>query len=122
MSARPTMPSTAPRRPKLLRIPLFRLLAINLAMGTALAIFLVGGLLWLNPGGLRHLIFTDRSPGVALGLLLFGFIVTFGSTAMGSAIMAMGQREAEDDDGPGGRSRLVRQEIGQALRRTSSRA
>ena len=34
------------------------------------------GLLWLDPGGLRHLIFTDRSPGVALGLLLFGFIVT----------------------------------------------
>jgi hypothetical protein len=106
-----------PRRPKLLRTPLFRLLAINLAMGTALAVFLVGGLLWLDPGGLRHLIFTDRSPGVALGLLLFGFIVTLGSTAMGSAIMAMGQREA-DDDGPRGGRRLVAQELGQALRQT----
>ena len=99
------------RRPKLLRTPLFRLLAINLAMGTALAVFLVGGLLWLDPGGLRHLIFTDRSPGVALGLLLFGFVVTLGSTAMGSAIMAMGQRE-RDDDKPRGGSRLVAQEIG----------
>ena len=114
------MQRTKPRRPRLLRTPLFRLLAINLAMGMALAVFLVGGLLWLNPGGLRHLIFTDRSPGVALGLLLFGFIVTFGSTAMGSAIMAMGQRET-DDDGPGGGSRLVAQEIGQALRQTGSR-
>ncbi len=109
-----------PRRPKLLRSPLFRLLAINLAMGMALAVFLVGGLLWLNPGGLRHLIFTDRSPGVALGLLLFGFIVTFGSTAMGSAIMAMGQREADDDEPRGGR-RLVAQEMGKALLRTGSR-
>ena len=103
-----------PRRPKLLRTPLFRLLAINLGIGTALAVFLVGGLLWLNPGGLRHLIFTDRSPGVALGLLLFGFIVTFGSTAMGSAIMAMGQREADDDE-PRGPRGLVRQELGRSL-------
>ena len=111
------MQPTKPRRPKLLRTPLFRLLAINLAMGTTLAVFLVGGLLWLNPGGLRHLIFTDRSPGVALGLLLFGFIVTLGSTAMGSAIMAMGQREADDDEPRGGR-RLVAQEMSpQDLRR-----
>jgi hypothetical protein len=84
-------------RPKLFRYPLFRLLAINLAAGVALACLLVGGLLWLNPGGLRHLIFTDRSPGVALGLLLFGFAVTLGSTAMGSAIMALGHRETKDE-------------------------
>src|SRR5487761_2042457 len=92
------------------RTPLFRLLAINLAMGSALAVFLVGGLLWLDPGGLRHLIFTDRSPGIALGLLLFGFIVTLGSTAMGSAIMAMGRSE-KGDDGPRGGIRLVKQEM-----------
>jgi hypothetical protein len=78
-----------------LRVPLFRLLAINLAAGVALAAALVGGLLALNPGGLRHLIFADASPGTALGLLLFGFVVTLGSAAMGSAIMAMGR--AGDD-------------------------
>jgi hypothetical protein len=109
-----------PRR-SLWRTPLFRLLAINLAIGTMLAVFLVGGLLWLDPGGLRHLIFADRSPATALGLLLFGFIVTFGSTAMGSAIMAMGRREGEED-GPRGPARLVAQEIGKALRRNGSRA
>ena len=75
------------RRPRLLRAPLFRLLAINLAAGVSLAVVLVGGLLWLNPGGLRDLILADRSPATALGLLLFGFVVTFGSTAMGTAIM-----------------------------------
>ena len=72
------------------------LLAINLAAGVALAALVVGGLLALNPGGLRHLIFADASPGTALGLLLFGFVVTFGSAAMGTAIMAMG-RAADDE-------------------------
>jgi hypothetical protein len=90
------MPGTL-RGPKLFHYPLFRLLAINLAAGLLLAVLLVGGLLWLDPGGLRHLIFTDRSPAVALGLLLFGFMVTFASAAMGSAIMALGQRETEHD-------------------------
>jgi hypothetical protein len=94
------------RGARLFCLPLFRLLAINLAIGTALAVFLVGGLLWLDPGGLRHLIYTDRSPGVALGLLLFGFMVTLGSTAMGSAIMALGRREV-DDDTPRGPPRLA---------------
>ena len=56
----------------------------------------------LNPGGLRHLIFADRAPGIALGLL-FGFIVTFGSAAMGSAIMAAGRREGDDDEPRGPR-------------------
>ena len=84
-----------PRRFSFLRVPLFRLLAINLAAGVALATLVVGGLLALNPGGLRHLIFADASPGTALGLLLFGFVVTFGSAAMGTAIMALG-RAVED--------------------------
>jgi hypothetical protein len=88
-------PAPRPRRFGFLRVPLFRLLAINLAAGVTLAMLAVGGLLALNPGGLRHLIFADASPGTALGLLLFGFVVTFGSTAMGTAIMAMG-RAAED--------------------------
>ena len=45
-----------PRKFNFLRVPLFRLLAINLAAGVALATLLVGGLLMLNPGGLRDLI------------------------------------------------------------------
>lgn len=88
-------------RRSLLRLPLLRLLAINLALGLGMATLLVGGLLALNPGGLRHLIFADRSPGVALGLLLISFFVTFGSTAMGTAIMALGRNE-EDGGGSGG--------------------
>jgi acyl-coenzyme A thioesterase PaaI-like protein len=88
-------------------MPLARLLAINLGIGVAVAVLLVGGLLVLNPGGLRDLIFADRSPFVPIGLLLGGFIVTLGSTAMGTAIMAMGV--GEQDDGPRGGLRVVKQ-------------
>lgn len=93
--------------------PLARLLAINLAIGAALAVLLVGGLLLLNPGGLRDLIFADRSPLVPIGLLLGGFIVTLGSTAMGTAIMAAGEW---DDDGASGGLRM--QEV---ARKTATR-
>jgi hypothetical protein len=101
-----------PRRLRLLRVPLFRLLAINLAAGMAVAALLVVGLLALDPGGLRELIFADRSPGTALGLLLFGFIVTFGSAAMGTAIMMAGAPQVEDE-GPRGPPRLMPQRASQ---------
>ena len=90
-------------------MPLTRLLAINLGIGAALAVLLVGGLLVLNPGGLRDLIFADSSPLVPIGLLLGGFIVTLGSTAMGTAIMAMGV--GEWDDAPRGGMRVVKQRV-----------
>ncbi len=93
--------------PIIFRTPFFRLLAINLALGASIAVLLVGGLLWLDLGGLRHLIVADRAPAVALGLLLFGFIVTFGSTVMGTAVMAMGQREIENDETRGGDGEAV---------------
>ncbi|KQT13398.1 MULTISPECIES: hypothetical protein [Bradyrhizobium] len=104
-------PPQAPR-PALLRIPLFRLLAINLAIGACAAALLVGGLLWLNPGHLRELIFADSAPGVALILLLASFLITFGSAAMGSAIMAQGRNE-NGDKGGGHGSRLAVQEVAQ---------
>ena len=91
--------------------PLARLLLINLAIGGVVTLLLVGGLLALNPGGLRDLIFTDRSPGIALALLLMSFFITFGSTAMGTAIMALGQRERSDKPPRGPRRRRWR-EIG----------
>src|SRR5437870_5815283 len=104
------MPNDAPgdnqQRLNILRVPLLRLLATNLAAGAAAAGLLVGGLLTLNPYGLRDLIFSDNSPGTAFGLLLLGFIATFGSSAMGSAIMAMGKKQ-DEDEGPRGPPRLV---------------
>ena len=86
-------------RMAIFRVPLFRLLAINLAAGAAAAVLLLGGLLALNPHGLRDLILADHSPATAIGLLLFGLFITFGSTAMGTAIMALGGLA---DSGAGG--------------------
>jgi len=83
-------PSQPPRSQAISAEPLFRLLAMNFCVGLSLAVLLVGGLLLTNPGHICELIVADRSPVVALGLLLFGFVVTLGSTVMGTAIMAMG--------------------------------
>ena len=92
----------------ILRVPLLRLLAINLAIGTAVAMLLVGGLIAFNLYGLRDLIVADYSPATALGLLLFGLFITLGSTAMGTAIMALGSLAdggANSGGGPGRRAR-----------------
>ena len=82
--------STGSSSTRLLRQPLFRLLAINLGIGLAMAVLMFGGLLALNPQGLRDLILADASSAVALGLLLSGFVVTFGGVAIGGAIMSIG--------------------------------
>jgi hypothetical protein len=70
-------------------MPLLRLLGINCAAGTAVALIAVTGLLFVN-AQLRELIFSDQSPAVPLVLLGGGFIVTFASVVMGSAIMRLG--------------------------------
>ncbi|MGY8679837.1 hypothetical protein Q2941_18855 [Bradyrhizobium sp. UFLA05-153] len=98
------------KRLALLRVPLFRLLAINLAIGACAATLLVGGLLLINPAHLRDLIFADSSPLVAIFLLLGSFLVTFGSAAMGSAIMAQGRKE-NDGGGGGGKLHLAPQKL-----------
>ncbi|WP_245470922.1 hypothetical protein [Bradyrhizobium guangzhouense] len=118
------MPNTerpaGPRRFRLLRVPLFRLLAINLAIGACAAALLVGGLLWLNPGHLRELILADRAPGIGLVLLLASFVITFGSAAMGSAIMAQGRKQDEDGGG-GGRHIAIGDAVVVAARTTDGK-
>ena len=69
---------------------LLRLLGLNCAAGIAVAALAVGGLLAFNPL-LRNLILEDHSPAVALALLAGGFVVTFASAVMGSAVMRLGQ-------------------------------
>ncbi|MEY9182327.1 hypothetical protein ABIG06_003935 [Bradyrhizobium sp. USDA 326] len=59
-----------------------------------------------------ELIFADRAPGVALLLLLASFLITFGSAAMGTAIMAQGRKE-DTDKGGGHGSRLAVPELTQ---------
>jgi hypothetical protein len=81
------------------RLPLLRLLATNLAIGVTVATLMLLGLMALNPSGLRDLIFADRDGAAAAALLVFGLIVTFGSVAMGTAIMALGRKPPKDEGG-----------------------
>ncbi len=53
-----------------------------------------GGVLAFDIGGLGTLIRGAESPGLALFLLFFGFSITFGSAALGAALIQIG-----NDDG-----------------------
>ena len=83
------------------RSPLIRLLAVNLTLGIGIAALMLGGLMALNPGNLRGLIVADRNGATALILLGFGLVVTFGSVAMGTAIMMLGRKQKQDNVGGG---------------------
>lgn len=83
---------------------LFRLLAGNLAIGSFVAVGTVAGLIATDAQGLRGLLMNDSDPMVAILLLTFGFVITFGSAAMGAAIMALSRPEASG--GGGGRKAL----------------
>jgi hypothetical protein len=85
--------------------PLLKLLAINLALGLALAGVIVGGLLLTDAHGLRSLIERDSASFIALALLTFGFAVTFGSVLMGAAVMLLPDR---GDEPPSGGKRQAR--------------
>lgn len=90
----------------LLRLPLLRLLAVNLAIGVSVAVLMLGGLMALNPLKLRDLILADQAGGAALALLMFGFLITFGSAAMGTAIMMLG-RKPKCGGGGGGKRQVL---------------
>ena len=68
--------------------PLLRLLAVNLALGVAVAALAWGGLLAFDAHGLRGLIARDQSPIVPLALLLFATPASAWVTGLG-AVAAM---------------------------------
>jgi len=51
------------------------------------------GMVATNLGSLRDLVLNTDGGWVAFALLTFGLVVTFGSIAIGGAIMAIGSRE-----------------------------
>ncbi len=78
---------------------LLKLLVHNLVMGIAAGWVTLGGLLFINIGGLRDILFASSDPILTLVLLAFGFTITFGSLAMGVAIMTL---PYDRDPGKGG--------------------
>ncbi len=79
--------------------PLLRFLALNLAFGVVVALLALGGLMALDVHGLRHLVLQDQSPLIPLIVLALGFIVTFASSLMGTAIMALGETPSDTPSG-----------------------
>lgn len=72
------------------RHALLRFMLAHCLVGIAAGWGFVVGLLALDIGGLAGLIFGSDEPALALALLLFGTAITFGSVAMGGAIMNLG--------------------------------
>ena len=85
---------------KLLVNPLFRLLAVNFAIGAIVAALVVAGLILTDTQGIGTLVRNTQSPTVAVALLFGGFLITFSSGAMGWGIMRIGI--PEDSAGKGG--------------------
>ncbi|MFN3846389.1 MAG: hypothetical protein ACK4RZ_11305 [Paracoccaceae bacterium] len=78
---------------------LIRLYIVNVAIGFALALVFVAGLVWMDVAGLRHLIF-DSSMGWVAGLMLIMFNgVVFAGVQFAIAVMRMADPE---DTPPGG--------------------
>jgi len=70
----------------------------HLAAGLGGALLFAALILAADLGGLRTLAWHDPQGWLYLMLLFFGLAVTFGSLAMGVAIMSLG----EERDGPAG--------------------
>jgi uncharacterized membrane protein YedE/YeeE len=69
--------------------PLLRFLSLNLLFGFALAAIAMSSLLLLDVNGLRHLILGDQSPTLAVAVLLFGLVLTFGGGCIGTAMVRL---------------------------------
>jgi hypothetical protein len=78
------------------RIP-FRFILGHLAIGVACGWLVLGGVLWFDIGGLAGLLVAAPSRSLILAMLLAVFAITWGSAAMGAAIMSL-----DRDDGPAG--------------------
>lgn len=81
---------------RLLDQPFFRLLAINWLIGAFAAGLVLGGLMWLDTGGLRSLILASDQPWLPVVVLLAGLMITLCSAAMGAAIMALPSGPGDD--------------------------
>ena len=75
---------------------LIRFLLVNCAIGIAGGWTLLAAIILSDTARLRTLISNEASPAVPIILLAAGFAITFGSAAMGAAVMAM--RPGDDTD------------------------
>ena len=83
------------------------LIGAGIGLGGAIAI------VWFDVAGIGRLVAGSAQQGwIAIALLCFGFMITFGSLAMGSAIFMLGATADErDDDDDGHRPGIGRMPI-----------
>ncbi len=68
---------------------LLRFLAVNCAIGIVAGWTLLAALILTDTAGLATLIWNSASPALPVAMLAGGFAITFGSAAMGAAVMMM---------------------------------
>jgi len=78
-------------------LPPFRYIFGHLAVGVASGWLVLGGILLLDIGGVGTLLAASPARVLLFSMLLAVFAITWGSAAMGAAIMAIG-----NDDAPAG--------------------
>jgi hypothetical protein len=69
--------------------PLMRHMLLPALAGALAGLAATAALLALDVGSLRTLILGSSQPVIAVGLLASGFVVTFGSAAIGTSIMSL---------------------------------
>ena len=75
----------------------FGFLLRHLAAGLAGAAIFGALILWFDIGRLRTLIWSTHEPMLALLLLLFGLVITFGGCALAIGVMTLGRPDGRDD-------------------------
>lgn len=80
--------------------PHVRFLLGHAGIGIAAGWLFVASIVALDIGGLRGLLMAGADGALALALLLFGTSITFGSAAMGAAIMGLGAPPVQPRDPP----------------------
>ena len=98
---------------------LVRFLLINAGIGALVAVGVVAALIFSDAHALGRLIQGDESPVVAVVMLIFGFVITLGSAAMGAAIMGL---PYGDSDGRSGRKRIAEPAMDDARRLVPAKA
>lgn len=82
--------------------PLLRFLLLNLGIGVGVGIGFAALVVIANVGALKTLIVGAENPWLVIFLLYFMCALTFGSLAMGAAVMSMPYDKIDEDDGGGG--------------------
>jgi hypothetical protein len=81
------------RATRLTAVELIRYVLPHWLAGCAAGVVASVAIVASNLGALRDLMWATQGGWIAFALLTFGFVVTFGSIAVGGAIMALGDDE-----------------------------